>query len=77
MDIPPEAFIVVGDFNRHSTCCGYEETDRRGEEVDDWLVESRTTKNIQLSFTQADGISHLFLILPLPLTIFPRKQPEK
>ena len=28
---PAEKFMAVGDFNSHSTCWGYEETDRRGE----------------------------------------------
>ena len=41
MDSPLKNCLVVGDFNSHSTCWGYEETDRRGEEVEDWQVESR------------------------------------
>ena len=36
LEIPPENCFAVGDFNSHSTCWGYEETDRRGEEVEDW-----------------------------------------
>ena len=40
MNIPPENCLVVGDFNSHSTCWGYDETDRRGDEVEDWQIES-------------------------------------
>ena len=40
MDLPPENWLTAGGFNSHSTCWGYEETDRRGEEVEDWQVES-------------------------------------
>ena len=42
MDLPPENCLFVGDFNSHSTCWGYEETDRRWEEVEDWQVEKQT-----------------------------------
>ena len=41
LEIPPENCFAVGDFNSHSNCWGYEETDRRGEEVEDWQVESK------------------------------------
>ena len=40
MDTPPENCLVIGDFNSHSTCWGYDETDRRGDEVEDWQIES-------------------------------------
>ena len=40
MDLPTENCMVVGDFNSHSTCWGYEETDRRGDEVEDWQIDS-------------------------------------
>ena len=40
MDIPTEKCLVVGDFNSHSTCWGYEGTDRRGDEVEDWQIEN-------------------------------------
>ena len=36
MNIPPENYLVVGDFNSHSICWGYDVTDRRGDEVEDW-----------------------------------------
>nr|KAG5696480.1 hypothetical protein BaRGS_016519 [Batillaria attramentaria] len=32
--------VVVGDFNIHSERWGYEETDRRGEEVEDWEIDT-------------------------------------
>ena len=31
--------IILGDFNSHSEAWGYEEADRRGEEVEDWQVD--------------------------------------
>ena len=40
MDIPKENCLIAGDFNSHSTCWGYEETDRRGDEVEDWQIEN-------------------------------------
>ena len=40
MDLPTENCMVVGDFNSHSTCWGYKETDRRGDEVEDWQIDS-------------------------------------
>ena len=32
--------IILGDFNSHSEAWGYEEADRRGEEVEDWQVDN-------------------------------------
>ena len=40
MDLPPENCLVVGDFNSHSSSWGYDETDQRGDEVEDWQIES-------------------------------------
>lgn len=40
-NLPIENCLVVGDFNSHSTCWGYEETDRRGEEVEDWQIDAQ------------------------------------
>jgi ribonuclease HI len=40
MNIPSQNCLIVGDFNSHSTCWGYEETDRRGDEVEDWQIEN-------------------------------------
>nr|KAG5704148.1 hypothetical protein BaRGS_009678 [Batillaria attramentaria] len=40
MNIPPEKCLIVGDFNSHSTCWGYDETDRRGDEVEDWQIDT-------------------------------------
>ena len=40
MEIPNENCLVVGDFNSHSTCWGYEENDSRGDEVEDWQSET-------------------------------------
>ena len=40
MNIPDNYCMVVGDFNSHSDNWGYEETDRRGEEVEDWEIEN-------------------------------------
>ncbi|PVD27236.1 hypothetical protein C0Q70_12391 [Pomacea canaliculata] len=41
LDIPAENCLAVGDFNSHSTCWGYDETDNRGEEVEDWQIDSK------------------------------------
>ena len=41
LNAPAENCLVIGDFNSHSTCWGYEETDKRGEEVEDWQIENR------------------------------------
>ena len=41
MDTPAEHFMAVGDFNSHPTCWGYEEANTRGEEVEDWQIDSK------------------------------------
>ena len=33
-------FLAVGDFNSHSEAWGYSESDKRGEEVEDWQVDN-------------------------------------
>ena len=40
MNLPTENCIVVGDFNSHSTSWGYNESNRRGDEVEDWQIEN-------------------------------------
>ena len=40
INIPDKNCLVVGDFNSHSERWGYEETDRRGEEVEDWEIDN-------------------------------------
>ena len=40
MNLPPENCLTVGDFNSHSISWGYEESDRRGDEVEDWQIEN-------------------------------------
>ena len=32
--------LIVGDFNSHSEAWGYDEADRRGEEVEDWQIDN-------------------------------------
>ena len=41
LDTPSEHCIIIGDFNSHSTSWGYQETDTRGEVVEDWQIDSR------------------------------------
>ena len=41
MEIGETSCIVVGDFNSHSEAWGYSESDRRGEEVEDWQIDKR------------------------------------
>ena len=36
-----ESFLIVGDFNSHSQSWGYDHTDARGEELEDWQDEHR------------------------------------
>ncbi|KAK3740855.1 hypothetical protein RRG08_011317 [Elysia crispata] len=40
MNLPPENYLTVGDFNSHSTSWGYKESDRRGDEVEGWQIEN-------------------------------------
>ena len=40
INVPPQNCVVVGDFNSHSTSWGYGETDRRGDEVEDWQIDN-------------------------------------
>ena len=40
INVPSHNCLAVGDFNSHSTSWGYGETDRRGDEVEDWQIES-------------------------------------
>ena len=32
--------LIIRDFNSHSEAWGYDEADRRGEEVEDWQVDN-------------------------------------
>ena len=41
MDIPDDQCLIVGDFNSHSEAWGYAESDRRGDEVEDWQLDHR------------------------------------
>ena len=40
IQVPSQNCLAVGHFNSHSTPWGYGETDRRGDEVEDWQIES-------------------------------------
>ena len=40
MDIPNQDCMVMGDFNSHSERWGYAETDKRGEDVEDWEIDT-------------------------------------
>ena len=40
MNIPNRKCVVVGDFNSHSERWGYEETDNRGDKIEDWEIDS-------------------------------------
>ena len=33
--------LILGDFNSHSTNWGYKSTDKRGEQMEDWMIENR------------------------------------
>ncbi|KAK7091308.1 hypothetical protein V1264_009008 [Littorina saxatilis] len=39
MEVPQDGCLIIGDFNSHSHSWGYNETDSRGEEVEDWQIE--------------------------------------
>ena len=36
-----ENCLIVGDFNSHSEAWGYQESDRRGEEIEDWQIDQK------------------------------------
>ena len=40
MEIPNQDCMVMGDFNSHSERWGYAETDKRGEDVEDWEIDT-------------------------------------
>ena len=40
LNTPAESCIVLGDFNSRSTCWGYDDTDTRGDEVEDWQIDN-------------------------------------
>ena len=40
VQLATEQHIVVGDFNGHSPAWGYDSTDSRGEEIQDWMIEN-------------------------------------
>ena len=54
MDIPEENCMVVGYFNSHLQCKGHKEEDRRGDEVEDWQIDSK----LQLQNTAYDHLTY-------------------
>ena len=40
MNLPPKNCLTDGDFKSHPTSWGYEESDWRGDEVEDWQIEN-------------------------------------
>ena len=40
LNTPAESCMVLGDFNSRSTCWGYDDTDTRGDEVEDWQIDN-------------------------------------
>ena len=40
LNTPRENCLIVGDFNSRSTSWGYDDTDKRGDEVEDWQIEN-------------------------------------
>ena len=70
---PPENCLTDSDFNSHSTSWGYEESDRRGDEVEDWQIENNLLllndpEDPPTFFSRPD----LHQISPLPLMISSR-----
>ena len=43
IDVQPEKHLIVGDFNGHSPAWGYADSDSRGEEIQDWLIDNNLT----------------------------------
>ena len=41
MSIPEERCLILGDFNSHSEMWGYDQADKRGEEVEDWQIDNK------------------------------------
>ena len=78
MDIPKQDCMVMGDFNSHSERWGYAETDKRGEDVEDWEIDTNLHLIIKedvmtnLRSTQDAGIQHQHQTLhSLQTTSFP------
>ena len=40
LELTGDKCLIAGDFNSHSEAWGYDEADKRGEEVEDWQVEN-------------------------------------
>ena len=40
MQLQDSKCLILGDFNSHSEAWGYDEADKRGEEVEDWQVDN-------------------------------------
>ena len=41
LQLAEEKHLVVGDFNGHSQAWGYKETDSRGEQLQDWMIDNQ------------------------------------
>ena len=41
IDVKGNNCMIVGDFNSHSEAWGYAESDRRGEEIEDWQIDQK------------------------------------
>ena len=41
LQLSAEKHLIVGDFNSHSPAWGYDSTDARGEELQDWMMDNQ------------------------------------
>ena len=49
IDLLPEKHLTVGDFSSHSPAWGYNDSNPRGDEIQDWLTMSLSLSNNQLT----------------------------
>ena len=41
IELSAEKHLIIGDFNSHSPAWGYDSTDARGEDVQDWMMDNQ------------------------------------
>ena len=78
LDIPSEDCLVVGDFNSQSPSWGYDSTNKRGEEVEYWQIETQLILLNDLQMLQPssreDGCQPVHMILLLLQITLPQRQ---
>ena len=80
LNIPSEDCLVVGYFNSQSPSWGYDSTNKRGEEVEDWQIETQLILLNDLQMIQPssrkDGCQPVHLTLLLLQITLPQRQQD-